>query len=85
MREQKKTVEHLEKKIELAKKLYSREGFFVEFLELLDVKKTATETYYNLEEKHDDLFGVFKFPTLNSFYVWTSKRRKRRFPKKPQK
>lgn len=81
MKDQKKT-QTLERKIELAKKLYTREGFFIEFVKMLDGKKTATETYYNLEEKHDDLFGVFKFPTLNSFYVWTSKRRKRLFPKK---
>jgi len=82
MKSQKKPINQLEKKLELAKKIYTREGFFLVFLNLLDGEKTATETYYNVEEIHDDLFGVFKFPSLNAFYVWTSKRRKRRFPKK---
>jgi len=82
MKDPKKTVQDLKIKIKLARKLYTREGFYLEFVDRLDGKKTASETYYNLEEVHDDLFGEFKFPTLNAFYVWTSKRRKALFSKK---
>lgn len=69
------------KRLKLARRLYTREGFFEVFLEKLDGQKTATVVYYEVEMIHDDLFGVFKFPTLNAFYVWTCKRRKGKFKK----
>ena len=62
-------------KLKLARKIYTRAGFFEEYKSRLNGVDTASETYYKLEMDHDDLFGVFKFPTLNAFFVWISKRR----------
>jgi|TARA_R100000479_G_scaffold762_1_gene585 hypothetical protein len=62
-------------KLELARRIYTRSGFFEEYKRRLNGTQTASETYYLLEMAHDDLFGVFKFPTLNAFFVWISKRR----------
>jgi len=67
-----------EARLDLARRIYSREGFHSEFIDRLGTGLTAAETYYQLEEDHDDLFGVFKFPTLNAFHVWRSKRRRAR-------
>lgn len=69
----------------LARRIYTREGFHQEFLDRLGTGLTASETYYNLEEEHDDLFGEFKFPTLNAFHVWRSKRRRAKKIAKRQK
>ena len=66
-----------EDKLKLARRMYTREGFDREFVGRLGRGLTAAETYYRLEQVHDDLFGVFKFPTLNAFHVWRSKRRKK--------
>jgi len=63
-------------RLELAKRIYTRDGFHREFVRRLGQGLTAAETYYQLEQAHDDLFGEFKFPTLNAFYVWRSKRRR---------
>ena len=63
-------------RLQLARRIYTREGFHREFIERLGQGMTAAETYYQLEEEHDDLFGEFKFPTLNAFHVWRSKRRR---------
>ena len=72
-------INFLNDKLILARKLYTREGFYDEFIKRLDGKKTATAVYYEVEMLHDDIFGVFKFPTLNAFYVWTCKRRQNKF------
>ena len=65
-------------RLKLAKRIYTREGFHREFLDRLGCGLTASEIYYRLEMDHDDLFGEFKFPTLNAFHVWRSKRRKQK-------
>lgn len=65
-----------EDKLRLARTIYTREGFFQEFLSRLGDGRTSSEIYYALEQDHDDLFGEFKFPTLNAFSVWRSKRRR---------
>ena len=62
-------------KLKLARRIYTRDGFFAEYKSRLNGVDTASETYYQLEMAHDDLFGVFKFPTLNAFFVWISKRK----------
>lgn len=62
-------------KLEIARRIYTRDGFFAEYKRRLNGTDTASETYYQLEMIHDDIFGVFKFPTLNAFFVWISKRR----------
>ena len=65
-----------EERLRLARRIYTREGFLEEFLERLGDGRTAASIYYELEEDHDDLFGEFKFPTLNAFSVWRSKKRR---------
>jgi len=65
-------------KLELARRIYTREGFWNEYKRRLNGVDTASETYFQLEMAHDDIFGVFKFPTLNAFFVWVSKRRSRK-------
>lgn len=67
-----------EERLRLARRIYTREGFLEEFLDRLGDGSTLTEIYYQLEEDHDSLFGEFKFPTLNAFSVWRSKRRRSR-------
>jgi hypothetical protein len=62
-------------KLQLARRIYTRDGFFQEYKRRLNGTDTASETYYKLEMDHDDIFGAFKFPTLNAFFVWVSKRR----------
>lgn len=65
-------------KLELARRIYTREGFWNEYKRRLNGVDTASETYFELEMAHDDIFGVFKFPTLNAFFVWVSKRRSKK-------
>jgi hypothetical protein len=65
-------------RLRLARRIYSREGFLKEYRERLGDGRTAAAIYYELEEIHDDLFGCFKFPTLNAFAVWKSKRKRDR-------
>jgi len=65
-------------KLELARRIYTREGFWNEYKRRLNGVDTASETYFQLEMAHDDIFGVFKFPTLNAFFVWVSKRRSKK-------
>lgn len=72
-------------RLDLVRRIYTREGFHAEFISRLGRGLTASETYYQLEEEHDDLFGEFKFPTLNAFHVWRSKRRRMRKSQKSQK
>ena len=67
-----------EDRLLLARRIYTREGFLQELLDRLGDGRTASAIYYELEEDHDDLFGEFKFPTLNAFSVWKSKRRRSR-------
>ena len=65
-------------KLQLARRIYTRDGFFQEYKRRLNGTDTASETYYKLEMDHDDIFGAFKFPTLNAFFVWVSKRRSKK-------
>jgi hypothetical protein len=65
-------------KLALARRIYTREGFWNEYKRRLNGVDTASETYFQLEMAHDDIFGVFKFPTLNAFFVWVSKRRSKK-------
>tara|TARA_R100000426_G_scaffold14688_2_gene14009 strand:+ start:1348 stop:1560 length:213 start_codon:yes stop_codon:yes gene_type:complete len=65
-------------KLQLARRIYTREGFWNEYKRRLNGVDTASETYFELEMAHDDIFGVFKFPTLNAFFVWVSKRRSKK-------
>ena len=65
-------------KLELARRIYTREGFWNEYKRRLNGVDTASEIYFRLEMAHDDIFGVFKFPTLNAFFVWVSKRRSKK-------
>lgn len=67
-----------EDRLRLARRIYSREGFLEEFLDRLGDGRTLSEIYYQLEQDHDDLFGEFKFPTLNAFCVWRSKKRRKK-------
>ena len=74
-----------EDRLKLARRIYSRDGFHDEFIARLGQGMTAAETYYDLEEDHDDLFGEFKFPPLNAFHVWRSKRRRAKKSQKVEK
>lgn len=65
-------------RLALARRIYTREGFLREYLRRLGDGRTAAAIYYELETDHDDLFGCFKFPTLNAFAVWKSKRKSAR-------
>jgi len=60
-------VKELQREIKLLRLLGTRQGFFQYYFEELPRHRTNVECFIEINEKHFDLFGEYRYETYDSF------------------
>jgi hypothetical protein len=60
-------LQELHQEIKLLKTLGTRQGFFQHYFEMLPRQRTQIECFNNVNDKHFELFGEYRYESYDSF------------------